>query len=197
MSEANIDRLLAAAIHQAIADLVPMRLDFYEGYLRSSAWREDAVNLAPVSAVLSFLRHELEGTYDAVMTLAARYAADWVYDARPWRVRLMGRLTPGRARLRRLVRLGRAHLGQTYRGTRVRVTFAGDEIGVEILGSIFCSSREPTAAPQCRYYLAFFEHLLHRGGFVLAASAFDACRAQGGAVCRYRLVTDARRGSDS
>ena len=52
MSEARIDRLLAAALHQAIADLLPMRLDFYESYLRPRGWREDAVNLAPVTAVL-------------------------------------------------------------------------------------------------------------------------------------------------
>ena len=57
MSEARIDRLLAAALHQAIADLLPDRLDFYESYLRPRGWREDAVNLGPVNAVLSFLRH--------------------------------------------------------------------------------------------------------------------------------------------
>jgi hypothetical protein len=191
MSEAKIDRLMAAAIHQAIGDITPSRLEFYESYLRPRGWREDAVNLAPVAAVLSFLRHEPDGSYDAVMTRAAGYAADWVYDALPWRVRILGRaVAPRRARLRTLGRIGRAHLEGSYRGTRASATARRGTLEVEILGSIFCSTRDQASAPHCRYYLAFFERLLQRDGLTVVDAAIDACRAGGGPACRIRVVTD-------
>lgn len=192
MSEARIDRLMAAAIHQAIADLLPSRLEFYESYLRPRGWREDAVNLAPIAAVLSFLRHEDAGTYDTVMTRAAEYAATWVYDALPWRVRTLGKLGPGWMRLRRLGRLGRLHLERSYRGTRVAIAVRRGQLDAEVLGSIFCSSRDHTSAPHCRYYLVFIETLLRRDGLTVVESTIDACRADGGTVCRMRLVTDGR-----
>jgi hypothetical protein len=192
MSEARIDRLLAAAVHQAIADLLPSRLDFYEGYLRPRGWREDAVNLAPVSAVLSFLRHEDDGTYDRVMTLAARYAARWVHQALPWRVRVFARFVPGWVRLRRLTDVARRNLERSYRGTRVRTTVRRRAVTVEVSGSIFCGTRDGGAAPLCRYYVALFEELLVLDGFVLAGSTVNGCRAQHGAVCSFRVVTDGR-----
>jgi len=192
MSEARIDRLMAAAIHQAIGDITPSRLDFYESYLRPRGWREDAVNLAPVAAVLSFLRHEPPGTYDAVMTRAAEYAAAWVYDALPWRVRMLARVSPAWARLRTLGRVGRAHLERSYRGTRVAVTVRRGTLEAEVQGSIFCSSRDQASAPHCRYYLAFFENLLHRDGVGIVDATIDACRSGGGQVCRLRFVTDGR-----
>jgi len=183
---------MAAAIHQAIADLLPSRLDFYESYLRPRGWREDAVNLAPVAAVLSFLRHEDAGTYDTVMIRAAEYAATWVYDALPWRVRTIGKLGPGWMRLRRLGRLARTHLERSYRGTRVAIAVRRGQLDAEVLGSIFCSSRDQASAPHCRYYLVFIETLLRRDGLVVVESTIDACRAEGGSVCRMRLVTNGR-----
>ena len=186
MSEARIDRLLAAALHQAIADLLPMRLDFYESYLRPRGWREDAVNLAPVTAVLSFLRHEEPGTHDAVMDAAARYASAWWMARQPWHVRRGGRLLPVPLRLRQVGRLAKQHFEQAYRGTKVRVRVRRRQLELEIRGSIFCGSREHGPDPQCRYYLAFVEHLVaadrapHQGAIV-------ACRSLGGEACIIRL----------
>ncbi len=192
MSEARIDRLMAAAIHQAIADIMPSRLEFYESYLRPRAWREDAVNLAPVAAVLSFLRHEPPGTYDAVMRNAADHAARWVYQALPWRVRAIGPMSPSWLRLRRLGRLAKWQLERSYRGTRVDVTVRRGQMTVDVRGSIFCSNRDVASAPHCRYYLAFLEGLLHLGGVAVTEATLDGCRARGGDVCRLRLVTDGR-----
>ena len=189
MSEARIDRLMAAAIHQAIGDITPSRLDFYESYLRPRGWREDAVNLAPVAAVLSFLRHEPPGTYDAVMTRAAEYAAAWVYDALPWRVRTIERLGPSWVRLRRLGQVARANLERSYRGTRVAVAVRRGQIDIEVQGSIFCSTRDQVGAPFCGYYLGVFENLLRHDGQTVVERQTEACRAQGGSVCRYRIVT--------
>ena len=186
MSEARIDRLLAAALHQAIADLLPMRLDFYESYLRPRGWREDAVNLAPVSAVLSFLRHEEGHPYDAVMTQAAAYAADWWMARQPWHVRHGRRLLPQRMRLRQIGTLARRHFESSYRGTKVRVQVRRGRLELEIRGSIFCNSREQAHEAHCRYYLAFVEALIapdalgHRGELA-------ACRALGGECCVVRI----------
>lgn len=186
MSEAKIDRLMAAAIHQAIADLLPMRLDFYESYLRPRGWREDAVNLAPVTAVLSFLRHEGPGVYDEAMSRAAAYAADWTIAAQPWRVRAAGRITPVWLRLRQLGRLAKRHFEQGYRGTKVKVTVRGRQLHLEIRGSIFCGNREPADAPHCRYYLAFVEMLLERDGLPVRGE-LAVCRALRADACRMRL----------
>ena len=192
MSEARIDRLLAAALHQAIADLLPPRLEFYEGYLRPRGWREDAVNLGPVSAVLSFLRHEDAGVYDAVMVRAAGYAAEWWMARQPWHVRVGGRLLPVGLRLRQVGRLARQHFEHAYRGTKVRMRVADHRLELEVRGSIFCSSREHPETPSCRYYLAFVEAILARDTFPREAR-LAACRALGGECCLLRLeVTEPR-----
>jgi hypothetical protein len=187
MSEARIDRLLAAALHQAIGDVTPPRLEFYEGYLKPRGWRDDSVNLAPLAAVLSFLRHEPPGTYDDVMTGAAAYAAAWVYDGLPWHVRARRRVTPRRLRLRQLARIGRQHVERGYRGTKVALTVRRGVLTADILGSIFCNTRDHAGAPHCRYYQAFFEQLLAHDGLLAGESRIDACRAGGGDVCRLHI----------
>ena len=137
-----------------------MRLEFYESYLRPRAWREDAVNLAPVTAVLSFLRHSDGETYGAVMTQAAAYAADWWMARQPWHVRTGGRLLPLWMRLRQVGTLSKRHFETSYRGTKVRVRVRRRRLELEIRGSIFCSSREQAREAHCGYYLAFVQALL-------------------------------------
>ena len=60
MGESRIGRILVASLHQAIADLLPTRLEFYENWLNSSGLREGTIGLAAISAVLGFLRTEGE-----------------------------------------------------------------------------------------------------------------------------------------
>lgn len=182
MSEARINRLLAAALHQAIADLLPSRLDFYESYLRPRGWREDAVSLAPITAVLSFLRHEDADTYDDVMVRAATYASDWWMARQPWHVRVAARVLPARLRLRQVGALARRHFESSYRGTKVRTRVRRRRLEVEIRGSIFCSSRDHLALPRCRYYLAFIEALL-AGDPRISSGTIVSCRGRGADVC--------------
>jgi hypothetical protein len=186
MSEAKIDRLLAAALHQAIADLLPMRLEFYESYLRPRGWREDAVNLAPVSAVLSFLRHEDGGTYDVVMTQAAMYAAEWWLEGQGWSVRRAGHFLPVTLRLRQVGKQAKRHFEHAYRGTEVRVRVRRRRLQLAITGSIFCNQRDHAAGAQCRYYVAFLEALVAQDS-VRYAGGVDSCRAQGGDTCVVAL----------
>ena len=58
MTEGGVGRLLVASLHQAIADLLPARLEFYEAWLNPVGLREGRIGLAPLAAVLSFLRQE-------------------------------------------------------------------------------------------------------------------------------------------
>ena len=60
MSEPRIGRLLVASLHQAIAESLPLRLEFYENWLKPLGLlkRGQAIGLASFNAALSFLRRE-------------------------------------------------------------------------------------------------------------------------------------------
>src|ERR671935_1534207 len=76
MREAGIGRVLVASLHQSIADLLPTRLTFYENWLNAEGLREGTIGLAPLHAVLSFLRQEGDA-YEMITTRAGEYAAEW------------------------------------------------------------------------------------------------------------------------
>ena len=78
--DARIGRVLVASLHQAIADVLPDRLEFYENWLTVPGLREGTIGLAPLSAVLSFLRLEGEA-YNKTMARAGEYAADWTVSS--------------------------------------------------------------------------------------------------------------------
>src|SRR5262245_40602279 len=76
MTEARVGRLLAASLHQAIAEVLPDRLDFYEEWLHPDGLRDGSIGRAPLSGVIGFLR--LEGdNYGRVVSRAGTLAADW------------------------------------------------------------------------------------------------------------------------
>ena len=60
MTEGHLGRLLPACLHQAIADVLPQRLEFYEEWLDPVGLRDGSIGLAPISAVIGFLRTEGE-----------------------------------------------------------------------------------------------------------------------------------------
>src|SRR6266571_3998860 len=75
MREAGIGRVLVASLHQGIADILPTRLAFYENWLSVEGLREGTIGLAPLFAVLSFLRQEGEAGRAAPMARPASGAA--------------------------------------------------------------------------------------------------------------------------
>src|SRR5215210_2205685 len=79
MNETRIGRVLVASLHQGIADLLPTRLEFYENWLNVAGLREGTIGLAPLLAVLSFLRAE-GAAYALVTTRAGEYAAEWTME---------------------------------------------------------------------------------------------------------------------
>ena len=82
MRDAGIGRLLVASLHQGIADRLPDRLEFYENWLNPRGLRDGTIGLAPLHAVLSFLRTEGDD-YARVTTTAGEYAAQWAVSELP------------------------------------------------------------------------------------------------------------------
>src|SRR3954449_1640986 len=106
MSEPRIGRVLVASLHQAIADLLPTRLEFYENWINVNGLREGTIGLAPLSAVLSFLR--LEGdAYNQITTRAGEYAADWTVTGMPNLERKIIQALPESWRVRSALRVAR------------------------------------------------------------------------------------------
>ncbi len=188
MSEPRIGRVLVASLHQAIADLLPMRLEFYENWLNVAGLRDGTIGLAPLSAVLSFLRGEGEA-YNLITARAGEYAADWTVSTLPGLERRFVRALPAPLRARAALRTARALVRSTYPGSRAIVRVKGGTVLVDLRGSLFCEVREASVLPLCGFYVAAIARVLRL--FALSADArVNECRAAGGAGrgCRLSVV---------
>lgn len=179
--------MLVASLHQAIADLLPTRLEFYENWLNVSGLREGTIGLAPLSAVLSFLRTEGDA-YDLITVRAGEYAADWTVNSLPPLERRLIRSLPFALRLRAAMRTARSLVRQTYPGSRAIVRVKRANALIDLRGSLFCEVREAPVLPLCGFYAAAFARVLQL--FALRASArVNECRAGGrGKGCRLSVV---------
>jgi len=159
MRDAAIGRVLVASLHQGIADLLPTRLEFYENWFNPIGLRDGTIGLAPLAAVLSFLRRE-NGMYAAVTERAGDYAAQWtVLGMSGLRTRGI-RALPRSLRTRFALGVARRLVRETYAGSRALVKVRKNEARVDLRSSIFCGVREPVDMPLCRYYAAAFERIL-------------------------------------
>src|SRR5450631_1701731 len=104
MGEAGVGRVLVASLHQGIADILPTRLAFYENWLNAEGLREGTIGLAPLYAVLSFLRQEGEA-YTLITGRAGEYAADWTVQSMTPIQRTLLKAAPVWLRSRLLLRL--------------------------------------------------------------------------------------------
>ena len=177
MSEPRIGRVLVASLHQSIADVLPNRLEFYENWLNVSGLREGTIGLAPLSAVLGFLRTE-GSAYAEITSRAGQYAADWtVHSLTPFERRLF-RALPASLRLRAALRTARALVRSTYPGSRAIVRLKRGTASIDLRGSLFCEVREASVLPLCGFYAAAISRVLHL--FDLRAEAeVSECRAGG------------------
>jgi hypothetical protein len=177
MSEPRIGRVLVASLHQAIAELLPNRLEFYENWLNVSGLRQGTIGLAPLFAVLSFLRTEGEA-YNLITSRAGEYAADWtVNNLGRFERRLIGAL-PARLRARAALRTARALVRDTYPGSRAIVRLSRGTASVDLRGSLFCEVREASILPLCGFYASAIARVLQL--FALRADArVNECRAGG------------------
>ena len=136
MIEAGIGRLLPASLHQAIADLLPVRLEFYEAWVNPAGLRLGRIGLGPLAAVLSFLRQEGE-PYRLVAARAGEYAAEWTFADLPASARTLIRVAPPALRVRLVMRVVRSMIRRTCRSSRASVRWRKGSGAIEIRGSIF------------------------------------------------------------
>src|SRR2546428_11836233 len=142
MREAGVGRVLVASLHQGIADILPDRLAFYENWLNAEGLREGTIGLAPLSAVLSFMRQE-GSAYQTITTRAGEYAAEWTVDSMSSFERSMIRSVPSWLRRRMIVRVARHLVRSTYQSSRTTVRQRHGIVNLDVRGSLFCSVREP------------------------------------------------------
>lgn len=178
MSEPRIGRVLVASLHQAIADLLPARLEFYENWLNLSGLREGTIGLAPLLAVLSFLR--IEGpAYAPIMARAGEYAGDWTVNTlTPLERRIIRRL-PASLRARAALRVARMLVRSTYPGSRAIVRLKRGTASIDLRGSLFCEVRETSPLPLCGFYASAIGRVM-RLCDIRADATVTQCRAGGG-----------------
>lgn len=186
MREAGIGRVLVASLHQGIADILPTRLGFYENWLNAEGLREGTIGLAPLYAVLSFLRQE-GAAYDIITTRAGEYAAEWTVQSMSPLQRGVLKAAPEWLRSRLLLRLSRRLVRDTYQGSRAIARLRRGTANVDVRASIFCTVREPVKHPLCGFYAAAFTKLMALFD-IGAHTHVVACRGTGGTSCVLQVA---------
>jgi bacteriochlorophyll 4-vinyl reductase len=190
MREAGIGRVLVASLHQGIADILPTRLGFYENWLNAEGLREGTIGLAPLYAVLSFLRQEGEA-YDMITTRAGEYAAEWTVQSMSPLERAALRTAPAWLRSRVLLRKSRRLVRDTYQGSRAIARLRKGNASVDVRASIFCTVREPVKHPLCGFYAAAFTKMMALFN-VGARAEVVACRGTGGSKCVVKVALNGK-----
>ncbi len=173
--------MLVASLHQGISDLIPTRLEFYENWLNPSGMRNGKIGLAPLAAVLSFLRQEGE-PYSLVTSRAGEYAAQWTFDNLTSLERSFIRALPAMMRARMAMRLAKAVVRRSYGGSRGVAKLRRGQGTLTLRNSIFCTVREPFDWPLCVFYSAALSHLFALVG-VSGEVRVHACKGLGEASC--------------
>jgi bacteriochlorophyll 4-vinyl reductase len=187
MSEPRIGRFLVASLHQAIAELLPDRLEFYENWLSVAGLREGTIGLAPLHAVLSFLRGEGD-VYHEVVSRAGDYAAQWTVNGLPGLERRLLRTLPLGLRTRAAMRTARGLVHATYPGSRAIVRMRKENVSIDVRGSLFCEVREAAEHPLCGFYAAAISRVLQLFA-VPGEATLETCRAaRGGQGCLMSVV---------
>jgi hypothetical protein len=187
MRDARIGRVLVGSLHQAIGDVLPSRLEFYETWLKPEELRKGSIGQASFSAVLSFLRREGSGEYQDITTRAGQYAADWSFDMLGRGRRMWLGMLPFRRRAKAGLKLARALVRDTHAECRATTTYQDQSASIEIIDSPFCDVRESSESPLCWYFAAATSGLFVRLNLESHAELVS-CRAEGGgSVCRIEL----------
>jgi len=186
MIEAGIGRLLVASLHQGIADLLPTRLEFYESWLNPSGLRDGRIGLAPLAAVLSFLRQEGD-SYRLIVGRAGEYTAEWTVDDMPGYQRAIIRAAPPAIRVNLVMRVARTMIRTTYRGSRAIVKWKKGQAAIDIRGSIFCEVRDRSEQPLCEFYASAIRRLMYLFNLDVEVGT-EQCRATGAGQCMMSIL---------
>jgi hypothetical protein len=193
MSEPKIGRLLVASLHQAIAESMPLRLEFYENWLKPLGLLNQGrvIGAASFSAALSFLRREEPPeSYHEITRRAGELASLWTYDALSWSRRRWIRMLPTRMRLRAAIRVAREITRAVYPGSRVVYRMTREGASIEVRGSIFCQVREPVDRPLCGFYEGVVVKLMELFA-IRGIVRLSRCRAAGGNACQMTMLWQA------
>ncbi|PYR19802.1 MAG: hypothetical protein DMF94_14410 [Acidobacteria bacterium] len=186
MREVGIGRVLVASLHQGIADILPTRLGFYENWLNAEGLREGTIGLAPLYAVLSFLRQEGDA-YRIITTRAGEYAAEWTVQSMHSTHRAIIKAAPVWLRRWMLLRLASRLVRNSYKGSRAILHVRRGTASIDLRASVFCQVREPVPLPLCGFYAAAFTRLL--GLFDIGARTdVVACRGTGEPKCVLKVA---------
>jgi hypothetical protein len=177
--------LLPACLHQAIADVLPQRLEFYEEWLDPVGLRDGSIGLAPLSAVIGFLRTE-GADYNAVVERAGQLAAQWSVASRPPYQRRIGSSLPVALRWRFALRVAGGIARDILSTSSVAMKVRRGRATMRVQSSVFCSTREPQTQPLCGFYRALAMETL-RAFHIGATARIDACRAMSGNTCVISL----------
>ena len=186
MTDGGIGRLLVASLHQGIADLLPTRLEFYESWLNPAGLRDGRIGLAPLAAVLSFLRLEGE-PYRLIAGRAGEYTAEWtVADLSAFK-RALIRAAPTGMRVHLVMGVARKMIRTTYTGSRAIVRWRKGMGAVDIRGSIFCEVRDRTEQPLCEFYASAIRRLMYLFDLDVEVGT-EQCRATGAGQCLMSVL---------
>ena len=186
MTEAGIGRLLVASLHQGIADLLPTRLEFYESWLNPSGLRDGRIGLAPLAAVLSFLRQEGK-PYETITRSAGEYAAEWTVESMGPLERRLIKSAPAWLRPRLVLRLARRLVRDSFKSGRLTFRLRKGVANVELRESPFCNVREPVPSPLCGFYVAAFNRL-YKLFDITSRIEVVSCRGAGGRACLMTIT---------
>ena len=181
MIEVRIGRLLVASLHQAITELLPARLEFYEEWLRPSGMRDGRIGLGPVQAVLSFLRQD-GAMYEPVVERAGRLTAEWWLGGTLAVRRRAAATGPVWIRGRVAMGLCRELVQQTFHNSQVTTTWRRGEGRITLGGSVFCDVRAPAGRVLCGFYASAVTAVLQELAPDWTVET-TACRAVSGGAC--------------
>lgn len=190
MRDARIGRLVPASLHEAIAELLPTRLEYYEEWLRPEELRRGSIAPGALVAVLSFLRQEPGGSYTRVVERAGWHAGQWTLDLTPRR-RRVSRWTPLWWRVRRATAVARDIVRDSYATATLegRVGRKGGQLTLR--QSPFCDVRERHEGPLCGFYASIVRELL-AVMHVQATVEIGTCRAAGEVACVFDVRVEGR-----
>ena len=187
-NDATVGRVLLASLHQAISEVLPARLEFYESWLKPSELHKRTIGIASFMAVISFLRHEGDA-YDVVNARAGQYAAVWCFEELPAVEQAFARALPHGLRVRLAFRLIDRMLRALYSVSHAIITWRGSTAFIELQGSPFCDVGRSADRPLCGFYasaIATFLRLLN----LPAVVRVSRCRASGARSCLLLALTN-------
>lgn len=178
---------MVAALHEALADHVPLRLEFYETYLRPMGMRAGTIGVASFTAALSFLRTEGQA-YEPVVRAAGGLAAEWMFAAQPAMRRVFLRHLPHGLRVRAAMKLAARLAHMTVVSARGQLAGPRSDRRLLIAGSPFCGTRQRSDVPLCGFYAAALQRFFELLDVAATADPVE-CRATGAESCVLRVTT--------